>query len=286
MSAGHKHAGPNLLVPTPKAIATLHRLLTTGGATELMRRWQRLDIDHDIPYLLGYNVQGTVTYADRDYVNALYDDKYATQLLGEPIRTGLPPDRTLDCTVRHEHTEKIILDAENPIDLYDHHDEPGGWGAHEFATVAEHELVKHFGGDPAAYERGLKKIIDFCEHKHLQKVPRDYACAPLLDDPDENEKRIVKRLKELGVVDAFKVSKEDVDYHRVTEGDHCLICSMWQGPETAELSPCSLIDGLVRNDRWCKKFEATEPQPNHDLDHNAHAKWRSARLQRPVQHSA
>jgi hypothetical protein len=255
MSAGHKHSSPNLLVPTPKAIAMLHRLLTTGGAEHLMARWQRLDIDHDIPYLLGYNVQGTVTYADRDYINALRDPAYAHQIIGEAINTGLHPNQTLDCTVRHEHVEKVILDAENPIDLYDHHDEPGGWGAHEFATVAEHELVKQLGGDPARYERGLKKIIAFCEKKTLEKVPADYCCAPLLDDPDKNEKAIIKRLQELGVIDAFKESKENVEYHRSRGPDHCSVCSMWQGSRSADLSTCQAIDGLVRNDRWCKLFE-------------------------------
>ena len=259
MSAGHKHSSPNLLVPSPRCLAMLHRLLTTGGAPKLMARWRQLDIDHDIPYLLGYNVQGTITYADRDYVNALHDPKYAQAIIGQAIDTGLPPDRTLDCTVRHEHVEKTLLDADNPIDLYDHHDEPGGWGAHEWATLAEHELVKHFGGDPARYEKGLAKIIKFCERKPLDRVPNDLSCAPYLDDPDKNEKRIIARFKELGVFDAAKISKENVEYHRPRAGAaHCSVCSMWQGARSLDLSPCSLVDGLVRRDRVCEKFEPME----------------------------
>lgn len=257
MSAGHKHSSPNLLIPTPRCLAKLHRLLTSGGAPALMKRWRKLDIEHDIPYLLGYNVQGTTAYADRDYINALYDPQYAQQIIGGPVNTGLSPGDTLECTVEHEHVEKVILDADNPVDFYDHEDEPDGWGAHEYATIAEHQKVIQKGGHPAQYERGLAKIIDFCEHKHLEKVPLDLSCAPYLDDPDKNEERIIWRMRELGVGDAFKVGKHDVDYHQPRGGDHCSICSMWMGPRDRELTTCTLVDGLVRNTHWCKKFERT-----------------------------
>jgi hypothetical protein len=256
MSAGHKHSSPNLLIPKPQVLARLHRLLTSGGAPALMRRWQKLDIEHDIPYLLGYNVQGTTAYADRDYINALYDPQYAQQIIGGPVNTGLSPVDTLECTVEHEHVEKVILDADNPVDFYDHDDEPDGWGAHEYATIAEHQKVIQKGGHPAVYERGLSKIIDFCEHKHLEKVPLDLSCSPYLDDPDANEERIIKRMQELGVGDAFKVSKYDVDYGPVHSADRCSTCANWQGLRDRDLAVCRLIAGLVRDDRWCKKFES------------------------------
>ena len=43
MSAGHGHKRPNLCHPLE-----LHKLLAEGGAAELMKRWRRLDVDHDI----------------------------------------------------------------------------------------------------------------------------------------------------------------------------------------------------------------------------------------------
>jgi hypothetical protein len=258
MSAGHKHKTPNLLVPGPQTVDTLHRLLNGGDAPELAKRWARFDFDYDIPYLAGYNVQGTTRYGDRDFVRALYDPAYAEQLVGAPIDTGLSPENTLACILRHESTEKIILDADNPIDLYDHHDEPGGFGAHEYATVAEHESVMRLGGTAAKYERGLAPIIHFCEHKPIDHVPRDLCCAPYLDDPDENEAKIIKRFRELGVLDAFKVSKETVDYSKSTGPDHCAVCEHWQGKRGLGLTTCQIVEGLVRDNRWCTKFTAVE----------------------------
>lgn len=256
MSAGHKHKSPNLLVPGEAALATLHRLLTTGMAPQMMKRWQHVDVDSDIVYLAGYNVLGTVRMADRDFVHALYEPDYAKQIIGAPIDTGLSPDDTLECLLEHEAVEKVIMDdPTNPIDLYDHHDEPGGFGSHEYATLAEHELVKKKGGTPVKYERGLAKIIKFCEGKKLERVPKDYACAPLLDDPDENEKRIIKRLRALGVVDAFKTSKQNLSYRPSTGADHCSACAHWQNQGNDGLSTCAIADGLVGPQRVCKKFE-------------------------------
>lgn len=270
MSVGHPHKTPNLLVPSEQALAMLHRLLTTGGAPALMRRFQHVDLDHDIVYTAGYNVAGTIRYADRDFVGALHDPQYATKILGAPIDTGMSPEDTLDCVMHHEAVEKVILDADNPVDFYDHVDEPGGFGAHEYATAAEHQMVKAKGGTPVKYERGLAGIIKYCESKQLVHVPHDYACAPLLDDPDAREKKILKRLQQLGVTDAFKVSKEGVRYSRST-GDRCSACGNWQGDRKAQLALCAVVDGLVRTDRWCTKFETMEGTHESEEDNAADA---------------
>jgi hypothetical protein len=263
MSAGQKHREPNLFVETPKIRANLHKLLTTGHAPMLMKRWNKLDIDSDIVYLAGYNVFGTTAFLDRDFVHALHDPNYAIQLLGHPIDTGLSPDDTMECILRHEHVEKVIQDdPSNPYDLYDQHDEPGGWGPHEFATFSEHDLVKQKGGNPHQYEKGLERIIAYCEKKPLNHVPRDYACAPLLDDPDSNERRVIARLRELGVMDAFKTSKEDLDYSVSSGKDRCSSCAHWENRgDLPLLSTCQVADGLVAADKWCKKFSDVTDLP-------------------------
>jgi hypothetical protein len=296
MSVGHQHPAPDLLAETPRIRKILHRLLTTGSGPALMKRFQHRNIDCDIAYLAGYNVEGTTRFADRDFVHALRDPGYAEHLIGAPIDTGLSPGDTLECVFRHEGVEKVILDdPSSPFDLYDHHDEPTGLGAHELATFAEHELVRQKNGDPKRYEAGLKPIIHFCARKHLTKITPDYACAPYLDDPDANAKRIVERYRELGVIDAGKVSKESVEYERSRGKDRCSTCAHWQNPDRrAALSQCDGVDGLVAGDRWCKRFEpmartmeavteaATPRRATPLLDQNAHAKWRSQRLQRTV----
>src|SRR6266581_2122802 len=111
MSAGHGHRRLNL-----RHAQELRKLLTTGGAPELMRRWSRFDHQHDINDVAGYSVDGTVRYLDRDVFRALFHDDYAVHLIGEPIRTGLTPHQTLDCILLHEADEKTVLDADNDID--------------------------------------------------------------------------------------------------------------------------------------------------------------------------
>lgn len=245
MSAGHGHSRPNLKHP-----AELAKLLSTGGAPELMHRWQKLDPDHDVPDLAGYNVAGTVRYIDRDAFHALIDPEYAKHILGEEIDTGLTAEQTIQALVDHESEEKVILDSSNPIDSYE--------GAHEFATAGEHERVRSYGGSPIKYERGLKKIIAFCEKKDPQKVPHDLACAPYLDDPDANDKRVLKAFQAKGVQDAFKTSKRILDYSHATGADQCIACKNWQGDRVHDLSLCRIADGLVRKDRWCRAFTAME----------------------------
>jgi hypothetical protein len=255
MSVGHHHKEPNLFAETPRIRATLHRLLSQPDAIALMRRWQRVDFEHDIVYLAGYNVWGTTKFADRDFVRALYDPAYAEHIIGTAINTGLSPDDTLHCIFTHEEVEKVILDADNPVDFYDYDETPGGFGAHEYGTFAEHEQVRAKGGNPHRYETGLERIIHFCAHKPLIRVPKDYACAPLLDDPDANERRVISTLRKMGIEDAFKLGKKGVDYSLSTGLDHCAACINWGGARDRELMTCAVVDGLVRTDRWCTKCE-------------------------------
>jgi hypothetical protein len=255
MSAGHGHKYSNIRGGSPQnCVKELHKLLTSGGAPELMKRWRRLDVDHDITDLAGYNVSGTVRYLDRDFFRALTDPAYAVEILGASIDTGLTVDQTAQCVVEHEGEEKVILDSDNPIELY----EP----AHEFATCGEHLKVRGFGGTPIKYERGLAPAIKFCERKTPVKPPLDLACAPLLDEPDKNDLRVLRILRRLGVVDASKISKSDVAYAKAdsTSGDQCRGCAHWQGDRSARLSLCKLVEGLVQADRWCAKFKATAAQ--------------------------
>ncbi len=217
-----------------------------------MKRWNKLDLDFDIVYLCGYNIWGTTRFADRDFVHALYDPAYAEKIVGAAINTGLSPDDTLECLLAHEAIEKVLLDADNVINSYD--------AAHEYATAGEHERVREKGGTPVRYERGLERIIKFCQKKPLARVPHDYSCAPLLDAPAQESNRGVQQLRKLGSPEAFPASKASADYGLSKSGDQCAGCTHWLGGHEADLSPCAEIDGLVRNDRWCKLFEPAAAQ--------------------------
>ena len=249
MSVGHPHKTFNKLSHTRE----LKGLLSRGGAPALMKRWNKFDFEHDISYLCGYNVQGTTRYADRDFVHGLYDPAYAEHLVGAAIDTGLSPEQTLECCLWHEAVEKVIIDANNPINEYQ--------DAHEYGTAAEHEKVRGFGGTPVRYERGLERIIKFAQSKDPKRVPADYDVAPYLDDPDATDERLLKVFRALGVVDASKLAKRPVHYGLSHGPTHCSICAHWQGQGNAALSLCGLVEGLVRDINGCDKFE---PAGNHD----------------------
>jgi len=223
VSAGHPHHTHNKLAHARE----LDKLLREGGAPELMRRWSRFDFDHDIVYLAGYNVFGTTRYADRDFVRALFDPAYAEHLLGAAIDTGLSPDHTLECVLWHESIEKVLIDADNPINDYA--------DAHEFASAGEDRLVIAKGGNPLRYNRGLERIIRYCQAKPLKVVPADYDCAPVLDDQTPESRRILKELQWLGVADSFKLSKEAAAYRKSTTVNHCAGCKHWQAARTVDL---------------------------------------------------
>lgn len=245
MSSGDGHRRPNSKHP-----AELGRLERKGGYPELATRWQGIDDNYDIPDLAGYNVAGTIVYLDRDFLHALLDPDYARQILGEEINTGLSPEDTIAAVVRHEQVEKNLMASDNQIDVY----EP----AHQLATCAEHQLVREKKGKPVTYERGLKKIIKYCEKKPVRSAPSDLAAAPYLDETDAPDKRVVKELIAAGVLDAAKQSKLSQDYTKSTGEDQCQGCANWQpAPDfPPNLALCAKVAGQVRTDRWCRLFEA------------------------------
>lgn len=245
MSAGHGHGRPNI-----KHHTELAKLLATGGAPELMKRWQKLDPSWDINDLAGYNVPGTIRYIDRDAFHAITDPAYAEHIGVGPIDTGLSPEDTIACLIEHESDEKVLLDADNDVNSYP--------SAHEYATSGENAKVIEKGSTPLRYNRGLAKLIRFCERKTPTKVPHDYACAPLLDDPDANDKRVLALLQKLGCIDAFKKSKASQDYSKAVGADQCVRCKNWQGDRGHQLSPCAVVDGLVLQGRWCRAFTAMD----------------------------
>jgi hypothetical protein len=245
MSAGHPHVRGN-----KQTKAELDEITKTDDFKRLWQRWKSFDVTHDIHDLAGYNVDGTIRYLDKDFFHALFDPEVAKKLGIGAIDTGLSPMDTIACLMQHEGIEKTAIDADNKFDTYD--------PAHGLATIAEHQEVRAKGGTPAKYERGLAAAIKFCESKELKNPPKDLACAPMLDDPDEeHDKAALKTLQDSGVEDAFKASRHSVDYSKSDGEDRCSRCKYWLADDrTQELSPCHEVEGLVRTDRWCKDFES------------------------------
>ena len=252
MSIGHEHEEASKLAHG-RGIDTL---LKSGGAPSLLRRFNSFRDDYDIPYGVGVSVDGTTRYGDRDFVRALYDPAYAEHLIGEHIDTGLSPNDTLECALRNVTVEKVLVDSDNPINDYT--------SAHDFGAAAEFDLVRKKGGTPVRFRRGLSKIIHFCSRKSLKSVPTDYDCAAALADHTSNGRRILAELKRLGVEDADRVEKASVNYGRAHGQERCSACSMWQGQGNAPLGQCSLVQGLVRGEFTCDRYEPTGGESNQE----------------------
>ncbi len=243
MSIGHEHEQESRLAHG-RGVDTL---LKSGGAPSLLRRFTSFLDDYDIPYAVGVSVDGATRYGDRDFVHALYDPAYAEHLIGEAIDTGLSPHDTLECCLRNVTVEKVLVDSDSPINDYT--------SAHDFGAAAEFDLVRQKGITPVRFRRGLATILHFCSRKPLKSVPQDYDCAAALADHTSNGTRILAELKRLGIEDAGRLEKAEVNYGRAHGEDRCEACSMWQGQGNAPLGQCSLVQGLVRGDRTCDRFQ-------------------------------
>ncbi|MDB5330710.1 MAG: hypothetical protein JWP03_1861 [Phycisphaerales bacterium] len=121
----------------------------------------RLDCDHDIPYLAGYNVDRSKIYIDR-HLEKVFKDH-----LGHQHQV----DRFL---ILHEATEKAMIDT---------------WGlhyqhAHQIALRAEEAAVRAAGIEWRDYDRFMQQWIKTADSNKLTKVPADLDMTPYIDEND------------------------------------------------------------------------------------------------------
>lgn len=235
MATGHKKY-------ETKSTADMYEVLGERDTAKLYSRSVKVDTTYDIPYAGGNSVDGKTVYIDRELHQAIKS--------GEVKISGIDPRDLIQAIVEHEHSEWAIDAGDNPVDTYG--------AAHEFATAKEHKFVTQLGVDPDRYEEALKKPLSDCVKSFLAKgnkvrVPRDLWCGPYLDDPDENSKKILRTFVGKGVEDASKISKFEVHYG--IGPDQCRDCAMFNDG-SGPLRKCDLVSGLVRNNRWCKRWVA------------------------------
>lgn len=221
----------------PKSKAELNRMLGLGDTGELAARSFSLDTEHDIPDLGGISVDGKTVYIDRTFV--------ADLKAGRVRVPGLSWRQVLDVICEHEHIEWAIAAGDNPVDVYE--------AAHPFALRAEYNELETLGADVERVEESLKPSIRKAERENPKNPPKDLWCSPYTDQPDADDKRVLRRFISKGVIDASKQSKREVHYGF---GDtKCRECVMYQQTDK-DMSPCDLVCGLVRWDRQCDKWKA------------------------------
>jgi hypothetical protein len=261
MSIGTAHAHLNRATP-----ARLEVLQHTPSFRRMWARPFKVDTNHQVPDTAGYNVAGNVYYIDKDF--------FAVVTSGQLRIEKMPPKAIIAAILIHERTEKCLLDADNDVVTLlgvDRVDYDGPHGAHEYATLAEHQFVRRFT-TPRAYEAGLAQIIRFNEHKPITNPPKDLDCEPYLDEMEAADRRALTEMRRAGVDDADKVTKESVKYSRAKGEDRCVRCKNWMGSTTAELAPCKGVAGAVRTEFWCTRYELRtaqqkpQPQPEQEVN--------------------
>lgn len=152
--------------------------------------------DYGCPNLGGSSIRDLIT---------VFIDRTIAKKRPTLKRTKLTWEQWRSSIALHEQFENILhrkfgmrYDAEGKL--------PNGLpdSAHGFATGLEHWYVAtKLHADPALYEKDLAEFIDESEVEKIKKPPPDLACFPYFQAPDARDIRILKRLAELGVIDAM-----------------------------------------------------------------------------------
>jgi len=135
-------------------------LMLERALDAIIRRLKRLDRDHDIPYLAGYSVDGTIIYIDRHMPTAFKHK-------GRTIET----DRFL---ILHEEVEKTMIDRLNLHYLH----------AHQIATRVERDAVVACGINWTDYDDFMQDNVKYVGDKRLTKIPGDLDLKPYRDEHD------------------------------------------------------------------------------------------------------
>jgi hypothetical protein len=238
---------------------SLYQLYTSLGEKDTPRLYgwpYTVDTKHDVPFGGGNSIDRKTKYIDRLLFQEVMDNGLAA--------AGVTPQQIIDLWLLHEHTEKCILDGDNPVDTY--------YGGHRRALRREHDhLIVIVGGDKREakikqYEAAIWPALERCYNRPVQRPPLDLWCGPLLDDPEDRDEEILKAMAALGVADAKKRSKYSTHYG--ISGRECSTCKHWSpqvvSQEQGEIAACRIVAGLIRRDRHCDFFLPNEDRTRAD----------------------
>jgi hypothetical protein len=228
----------------------LAEVLGKADTPHLYARGYRVDTLHDIPYTAGNSVDGATVYVDKT--------AYREAMDGVIYVRGMTPTQIINAWEEHEHSEWAMEMGDNPVQTYP--------GAHGLATASEHRFVRKLPIDPDRYEECILAGLKRAKRRFIStgtscNPPRDLWCGPVLDDPDPEDKEIIRILKAKGVEDAFKLAKNEVDYG--VGADRCKQCAMYGDRDILpSLRKCELVNGLVRDNNWCDRWTPRNTKGN------------------------
>jgi hypothetical protein len=176
--------------PSPRQLAELDRFWADPQIRDYLSEPSEVVEDFEVPDLGGYSKDGARYYIDAHLAAA------KPEFDGIPYATWRNALVGVDLKVNrcgHEPAEKAA------IEVWGY----GYPGAHEdVATPNEHRAATSIGLDWARYGAFLKPWIKRAASEKITRPPPDLDCRPYYDEPDHDDIRILRRLAELGVVDA------------------------------------------------------------------------------------
>jgi hypothetical protein len=234
-------------------IAQALAILGAGDTPQLYQRGFSLDTAHDICTGACNSLDRKTVYIDRTL--------FATVMDGEYKATGLEPKQIIRLWCEHEHSEKAMVDGDNPVDFYT--------PAHTRALAIEHAALEIIvgPGKRRLYEDTIWPGLDYCYNKQkITKPPKDMWCGPLNDEVTERDEELLEILAKLGVVDATKHSKRSSQYG--FNSHSCKTCRHFNpdfiSQQGGALAACYAVSGLVREDRgsvyWAPKRNMERPK--------------------------
>lgn len=149
--------------------AELHALLDDPKFVAALQAYKIGDSSFEIPFLAGSNNDGTKTFVDHDFFEAIRQGK---------VKYEGKPYNPLPFISIHEKIEGCCIRLL-------------GWDysrAHDLATVAERRAVEHAGLDWVKYQDSLKPWIKADEaEKATGKTPPDLLEVPYQGSPQDRE---------------------------------------------------------------------------------------------------
>jgi hypothetical protein len=155
MSSGCRHLSLNAKQP-----ADLSKLLANSNLRSLLAAIPQVDNSYDLPALSGYSRDGRTIYIDRD--------------LPEKIMVGEREIEIKPLLTTHERLEKSLMNAMG-------YDYPL---AHQYATMAEHALLRSKGNTPDEYDEFMSQFIKAKQFDKLIRIPPDLDLTPYKNADD------------------------------------------------------------------------------------------------------
>ena len=140
---------------------------------EKLLKKSKKNFNYDIPYLAGYNNEGTIFYIDRHI-----PEKWNYKGKEFNIHNFL---------LRHESVEKAAQIEFGYKYMSSHH----------IALEAERKMVEEAGINWNKYQNYCDKYIKLAENEKLQKVPPDLDLLPYKTFHDKKDIKLLKRIEEI-----------------------------------------------------------------------------------------